>query len=224
MDVDLPMEPENEEAKPEEPTVEQEEVKPIEDPKEEPQPLTTEPTTEPQRHLTPTPIAPTAHSTPSVAPTENSSAESFLPRGTLVAVLCRVDSDSEEDEWMLATILEATGAGAYEVEDCELIEGDDEEAQAVQAANGLGKRRSAELARILRMPTSGANMEELKPKANVLALFPGTTCLYPAQVISPPSRRKKTRDYLLRFSDDEEPSRTCPPQFVIPAPSMLAIA
>jgi len=38
----------------------------------------------------------------------------------------------------------------------------------------------------------------------VLALYPGTTCFYEAQVIQPPSKRKKENDYLLQFVDDEE--------------------
>lgn len=56
---------------------------------------------------------------------------------------------------------------------------------------------------------------EFRLRQNVLALFPGTTCFYSAVVMSQPSRRKKTRDYLLKFADDDVPSRPCPPRFIL---------
>jgi hypothetical protein len=137
-----------------------------------------------------------------------------LPAGSLVAVLCRVEEeDSEAEEWILAIVKQFDATqGVYEVEDCE--------ATGEPVPNG--KRRVCEASKILHLPpvdeSNGDEEEgEFKPKTAVLALFPGTTCLYPAVVISTPSRRRKTRDYLLRFQDDEVPSRTCPARFVTKA-------
>lgn len=134
--------------------------------------------------------------------------------GTLVAVLCKVEEDSESEEWILAIIKQFNAAEQiYEVEDCETT------GEIVPN----GKRRTCESSKIIALPTAVEEQpeeEEFKPKTAVLALFPGTTCLYPAVVISTPSRRRKTRDYLLRFQDDEVPSRTCPARFVTASPNL----
>ena len=56
----------------------------------------------------------------------------------------------------------------------------------------------------------------------VLALYPGTTCFYEAQVLVPPSKRRKENDYLLQFVDDEEsgaPQKAVPQAFVLNMPS-----
>lgn len=140
--------------------------------------------------------------------------------GSMVAVLCRVDEESIEEEWTLATILSYSRAeGHYEVQDCET----DNEGLALAVA-GPGNRRFIPEDRLLHLASSDDEAligEEQRLKAPVLALFPGTTCLYPAVVISTPSRRRKTRDYLLRFNDDEAPSRACPARFVLPLPAAL---
>lgn len=156
-----------------------------------------------------------------------SGAETFLVVGTLVAVLCRVDEDSESDEWMLATVKGySMTANMYEVEDCELIEPvEGEIGEPRISQTGQGKQRAAPLAKIIRLPQSDAeslSIEEHKAKAKVLALYPGTTCLYPALVISPPSKRKKTNDYLVKFSDDEVPSRTCSAKYLVASPDFFA--
>lgn len=62
---------------------------------------------------------------------------------------------------------------------------------------------------------SALESPEFRLRQNVLALFPGTTCFYSAVVMSQPSRRRKTRDYLLKFADDDVPSRPCPPRFIL---------
>lgn len=167
---------------------------------------------------------------PSPAPEEQvTGAETHLSPGLLVAVLCRVDEESTNDDWMLATVRQFhPDTRLWEVEDCEggaENETDEDAMPNIVPGGGNGKRRLVELARILCMPQSEADAlekEELKPKTAVLGLYPGTTCLYPAVVVTPPSRRKKTRDYLLRFNDDEVPSRPCPVQYVITAPGMTS--
>ena len=55
----------------------------------------------------------------------------------------------------------------------------------------------------------------------VLALYPGTTCFYEAEVVQPPSKRRKENDYLLQFVDDEEsgtPQKPVPQAFVLNMP------
>jgi hypothetical protein len=56
----------------------------------------------------------------------------------------------------------------------------------------------------------------------VLALYPGTTCLYEAEVLQPPSRRRKENDYLVRFADDEQsdtPHKAVGQAFVLNMPT-----
>lgn len=179
---------------------------------------------------------------------EESGAESFLNPGDLVAVLCKVEEEEEEavkmgegqekesgtagEEWMLATV---TGyrpdVQQYVVEDCEL------DMDGLTPIRGPSKDRLVPLSKIIRLnppPThhhhqgdelheegGGLIAESFPPKSTVLALFPGTTCLYPATVISTPSRRRKTKDYLLKFEDDELPSRTCAPRYIVPIPKIV---
>lgn len=172
-------------------------------------------------------------SEPIFAPTEPalerpmSGTETFFPVGTLVAVLCRVDDESEFDEWMLATVRGyRMEDNLYEVDDCELIEpAEGEPGEPYISQNGQGKRRVAPLAKIIRLPQSdeeAGSLEECKSKAKVLALYPGTTCLYPAHVVSPPSKRKKHNDYLLKFNDDEVPSRACAAKYVVEMPDLIS--
>lgn len=151
--------------------------------------------------------------------------ETHLSAGLLVAVLCRVDEEASTDDWMLATVQHFhPDSRLWEVEDCEEAStGEDDVTLVIVPGGGSGKRRHVELARVIRMPQSddeALSHEELKPKTAVLGLYPGTTCLYPAVVVTPPSRRKKTRDYLLRFNDDEVPSRPCPARYVIAIPNL----
>lgn len=152
---------------------------------------------------------------------ENRGEESFLQVGSKVAVLCKVEDDGQTEEWMLASILAfKPDDQMYEVADCDLDPSD----TPIFGNGPASKRRLVPLSKIVRLPQTedeALGVEEAKSKCHVLALFPGTTCLYPAQVISGPSRRKKTRDYLLRFHDDEEPSRTCPAQYVLVSPPTI---
>lgn len=68
---------------------------------------------------------------------------------------------------------------------------------------------------------SALSSTEFKLKQSVMALFPGTTCFYTASIVSTPSRRKKGRDYLVKFLEDDVPSRPCSARFVIPIPEKL---
>lgn len=50
-----------------------------------------------------------------------------------------------------------------------------------------------------------------------MALYPGTTCFYEAEVVDPPSKRKRDNDYLLVFDDEESetPHKAISPMFVL---------
>lgn len=58
------------------------------------------------------------------------------------------------------------------------------------------------------------NTQEFRAKHPVLALYPNTNRMLPAQVSSPPSRRRKTMDYLVKFPGDAH-SVPCPSRFVV---------
>lgn len=161
-----------------------------------------------------------------------SSAESFLQPGSVVAVLCQVDEDSRHEEWMMAVARRYIPApvSMFEVEDCELDPSNAEfglgSSGILMPSAGQGRLRQALLSNIIVLPSTDEEAlerhAEFKPKSSVLALFPGTTCLYPAFVISNPARRRKTKDYLLRFQDDEVSSRACAPRFVVQNPGRLS--
>ncbi len=137
--------------------------------------------------------------------------EADLEPGTLVAVLCMVEPDAEQEEWMLATVVDFDQENqVYTVEDCEM-----EADGLTPQQTGQGNRRSIPPNKVLKLPDNDEEQEEFRVKSIVLALYPGTTCLYPATVLSTPSKRKKTKDYLLKFEDDEVPSRICLPRFIV---------
>ena len=65
-----------------------------------------------------------------------------------------------------------------------------------------------------RVGPNSTSTPEYRPKHAVLALYPNTNKMLPAQVSSPPSRRRKTNDYLVKFPADPQ-SVPCPLRFVI---------
>lgn len=145
--------------------------------------------------------------------------ESPIPIGSEVAVLCRIDEALENDDWILATILNYNSNGTFEVEDVE----DSMEASGDSKASSPHKSSSRRLRfsvgpdriRVIPAAESAEQDSSIKIKDRVLALFPGTTCLYPATVVSNPSRRKKSKDYLVSFSDDSVQHRAVPARYVL---------
>lgn len=155
-----------------------------------------------------------------------------IPVGSTVAVRCRVDEESPAEEWILATIVRGAfttgeeGRWSYEVED---VEFEDTASSPLRSSSVKGSPHKSGGKRPLRLVVSSDQIRKLpateeealnntvgiKVRQRVLALFPGTTCLYAATVISTPVRRKKTRDFLLKFSDDDVPSRAVPPRYVL---------
>lgn len=145
--------------------------------------------------------------------------ESPIPIGTEVAVLCRIDDTLENEDWILATILNYNMDDTFEVEDVEdIVDGSGEVKMPSPHKSSTGRLRfSVSLDRVRVIPPADSAQQDnsIKVKDRVLALFPGTTCLYPATVVSNPVRRKKSKDYLVSFSDDSVQYRPVAARYVL---------
>jgi SAGA-associated factor 29 len=131
-------------------------------------------------------------------------------------VAARVTAENaEKDEWIVVKVTHFD----RETKEFELLDeepGDEEDG---------GGQRSYKLpmSHIRPFPKrndpSGAT--EYSLGTHVLAVYPGTTALYKATVVSTP-RKRKTEDYLLEFDDDEEdgalPQRAVPFHKVVSLP------
>ncbi|KAK8711041.1 hypothetical protein V6N13_146343 [Hibiscus sabdariffa] len=130
-------------------------------------------------------------------------------------VAARVTSDAEKDEWFVVKVINFDEkTKEFEVLDEE--PGDDEE--------GGGQRKyKLPVSCIIPFPKRNdpSSTQEFPAGRQVLAVYPGTTALYKATVISTP-RKRKSDEYLLEFDDDEEdgalPQRTVPFHKVVPLP------
>ncbi|GMI67085.1 SaGa associated Factor 29 a [Hibiscus trionum] len=130
-------------------------------------------------------------------------------------VAARVTSDAEKDEWFVVKVINFDEkTKEFEVLDEE--PGDDEE--------GGGQRKyKLPASCIIPFPKRNdpSSTQEFPAGRQVLAVYPGTTALYKATVISTP-RKRKSDEYLLEFDDDEEdgalPQRTVPFHNVVPLP------
>ncbi|KAE8700047.1 hypothetical protein F3Y22_tig00110569pilonHSYRG00373 [Hibiscus syriacus] len=122
-------------------------------------------------------------------------------------VAARVTSDAEKDEWFVVKVINFDEkTKEFEVLDEE--PGDDEE--------GGGQRKyKLPASCIIPFPKRNdpSSTQEFPAGRQVLAVYPGTTALYKATVISTP-RKRKSDEYILEFDDDEEdgalPQRTVP--------------
>ncbi|KAK8483599.1 hypothetical protein V6N11_068232 [Hibiscus sabdariffa] len=122
-------------------------------------------------------------------------------------VAARVTSDAEKDEWFVVKVINFDEkTKEFEVLDEE--PGDDEE-------GGVQRKYKLPVSCILPFPKQNdpSGTQEFPAGRHVLAVYPGTTALYKATVISTP-RKRKSDEYLLEFDDDEEdgalPQRTVP--------------
>ncbi|CAD5324304.1 unnamed protein product [Arabidopsis thaliana] len=123
--------------------------------------------------------------------------------------------DAEKDEWFVVKVIHFDRE-TKEVEVLDEEPGDDEE--------GGGQRTyKLSMSCILPFPKRNdpSSTQEFIPGKHVLAVYPGTTALYKATVISTP-RKRKSDEYLLEFDDDEEdgalPQRTVPFHKVVALP------
>lgn len=150
---------------------------------------------------------------------KSSRRESPIPIGTEVAVLCRIDDTLENEDWILATILNYNMDDTFEVEDVEdIVDGSGEVKMPSPHKSSTGRLRfSVSLDRVRVIPPAESAQQDtsIKVKDRVIALFPGTTCLYPATVVSNPARRKKSKDYLVSFSDDSVQCRPVAARYVL---------
>ncbi|GLT33190.1 hypothetical protein SLA2020_077960 [Shorea laevis] len=131
-------------------------------------------------------------------------------------VAARVTAENaEKDEWFVVKVMHFD----RETKEFEVLDeepGDDEE--------GGGQRKyKLPMSCIIPFPKRNdpASVPEFLFGKHVLAVYPGTTALYKATVISTP-RKRKSDEYLLEFDDDEEdgalPQRTVPFHKVVALP------
>lgn len=137
-----------------------------------------------------------------------------------VAVYCQADSESEQRDWILATVVASrisNGALEYDVHDMESNNG-------VGISHGkLSVDRTVQAVDVRELPRNEMEaMEQCKSirvKQNVLALYPGTTCLYPAVVVSVPTQRRRgAAEFSVKFMDDDgdaPKARTVPARFIL---------
>lgn len=89
--------------------------------------------------------------------------------------------------WILANVLGFTG-NVYMIEDAEV-----DESTNTKTKYSISPHQLVPLV---------SGRREFPAGSEVIALFPGSTCFYRAKVVLPPSKRKKTLDYLVEFEDD----------------------
>ncbi|KAK1568334.1 hypothetical protein Q3G72_023233 [Acer saccharum] len=113
-------------------------------------------------------------------------------------VAARVTAENaEKDEWFVVKVIHFD----RETKEFEVLDeepGDDEE--------GGGQRKyKLHMSFIIPFPKRNdlSSVPEFPPGRHVLAVYPGTTALYKATVISTP-RKRKSEEYVLEFDDDEE--------------------
>lgn len=127
-------------------------------------------------------------------------------------------SDGQADTWIMARIVRCIGQDRtrYEVQDTE----DD---------GRPGPTYNTTLRSIIPMPwpqaptvsQQGWPAREIPLHSSVLAVFPDTSCFYPAIVAQTPSqngsgkRGPAAKFYRLRFDDDDELERTIGAQFIV---------
>ncbi|KAB2023061.1 hypothetical protein ES319_D07G255600v1, partial [Gossypium barbadense] len=126
-------------------------------------------------------------------------------------VAARVTSDAKMDEWFVVKVINFDEkTKKFEVLDEEA--GDDEE-------GGVQKTYKLSASCIIPFPERNdpSGTQEFPAGRNVLAVYPETTALYKATVISTP-RKRKSDEYLLEFDDGALPQRTVPFHKVVPLP------
>ncbi|XP_018483860.1 SAGA-associated factor 29 homolog A isoform X1 [Raphanus sativus] len=156
-----------------------------------------------------------------VSPSVRNQIEAYASlRGEQVAARVTAD-DAEKDEWFVVKVIHFD-RDTKDSNLCDRVEvldeepGDDEEG---------GGQRTYKLSMSCILPFPKRNdpstTQEFQPGKHVLAVYPGTTALYKATVISTP-RKRKSDEYLLEFDDDEEdgalPQRTVPFHKVVALP------
>jgi len=138
----------------------------------------------------------------------------ILQPGTPVAAL--TDPHSNPPLWIIASVVKYLGSERkkpmYEVVD------DD--------PDGARKHYLLEPKRLICLPSLAqvplSKRREFAKGERVLAVFPGTTVLYPATVLGPPNEAAKT--YPLMFDDDDGLHRDIEAGLVVPLPPDYGVA
>lgn len=143
-----------------------------------------------------------------------------IKAGCEVVVLTKVDSESDQEDWILALMIRSTDDGFVEVEDVDEPPNEASSSSTSSPQKSSKTRYKIPPERVLLL-SENPESESFKIRERVLALFPGTTCLYPATIINVPSRRKKTKDYLVRFNDDIVSNRPVPSKYILKIPMGL---
>uniref|UniRef100_M4EW29 Eukaryotic translation initiation factor 3 subunit I n=1 Tax=Brassica campestris TaxID=3711 RepID=M4EW29_BRACM len=159
-------------------------------------------------------------------------------KGEQVAARMTAD-DAEQDEWLVVKVIHFDRETKDEKEtDVTLLYDDasvvtrcppDRRVEVLDEESGDdeegGGQRTYKLPMSCILPFPKRNdpstTQEFLPGKHVLAVYPGTTALYKATVVSTP-RKRKSDEYLLEFDDDEEngalPQRTVPFHKVVALP------
>jgi len=136
----------------------------------------------------------------------------ILPKGSQVAAL--VDQHSVPRLWILASIRSYLAErDKYEVMD---EDAGDEKNEPLKKVYTLDATKIVPLPSLQDVPLTVRRQFARNEK--VLAIYPGTTVLYPSIVIQAP-RKTKTDDYVLLFDDDEGQNRIVNATYVIPFPA-----
>ncbi|RIB30442.1 SGF29 tudor-like domain-containing protein [Gigaspora rosea] len=139
----------------------------------------------------------------------HSKSRNIIKNGTYVAAKQPKHKDIEEN-WILAIVVGyISEIKSYEVEDADRDE----------ASNRPGERFSVPSKNVIIIPKPGEMwMPEFPQSSTVIALYPGTTCFYKADVVLPPSKLSLPLKYLLTFEDDDNAERYVDAHYVLDVP------
>eukprot|EP00038_Savillea_parva_P010274 m.189131 g.189131 ORF g.189131 m.189131 type:complete len:282 (-) comp17653_c0_seq1:205-1050(-) len=118
--------------------------------------------------------------------------------GHLVAAMVSNPHEAEQ-RWILGSVMGSTGS-TYIVED--IMEESDAQSSAKKERYSLSQNDVVPLPRWACIPNLPGTF--FPPNAKVLALYPQTTCFYPAVVHQPPTR-EHPNTYKMHFYDDDYP-------------------
>jgi len=114
-------------------------------------------------------------------------------------------------DWILAKVSRYfPDKGKYEVID-----------ENIDAEDSLQQHKQYKLDRDCIIPLQPDSSEESKKGSIVLAIYPDTTVFYNATVVKTPSQApyRGTREYLLKFIDDDEKIQRVAAHHVVPVPN-----
>jgi SAGA-associated factor 29 len=140
----------------------------------------------------------------------------IIPEGSAVAAKTAKANNKRPAEWLLATVVRyIPDKQKYEV-----VDADPDEDLATRKRYVLPRKSIIPLP--TSVPESWVKETQFSKGTLVLAMFPNTTAFYLARVEVGP-RRRKDKNYVLIFEDDEEDGRKCKryvaPRFVVQADS-----